>query len=875
MPVSIECPNCDAVLRVSEKQVGKKGKCPRCSTVFPLTETVLEVAKLPGGMVESRPAAPAQKPVPKVAPAAPAPAAMAPLQPMKTRVEEEDEDDSPYELAGASTKKAKTVKVREGALPSMGVNAKGVAEAAAPTRRTLTPAQILSAFDEEIEPVRPSVMYRVWIVLVAFIMLLLPIVYACLVALVIAGLVYHAVHDIAIFQMAGNGRGAFKVALVLYVTPLVVGAVVVGFMLKPFFAKPAKRQKQRELDPSNEPLLFAFVDGVCTTVNAPRPARIAVDCQVNASAHREGGFLGLIGGDLVLTVGLPLAAGLDLKQFAGVLAHEFGHFAQGAGMRLSMLIWKVNRWFARVVYERDEWDQTLENWVQSGEIWIKLLGLVAKLAVWLTRRVLWVLMMVGHMASSFLSRQMEYDADRYKARMIGAEAFAGAMRRVQVLSLAENGAYADLRTSWQQQRLPDNFPKLVVANVPQIPPPMLEAFEESMENARTGLFDTHPALKDRIANAEAEAPEGGIFDLKGPATELFRDFDGAAKQATYAFYRTMLGPQIKEDQLFAVAELVESQAVTMEGFSAANRFFLGALNATRALPLPASYPSAPENAARAKQALEQARATLQAQREKAREADKQEDNARAACVQAETAWTLLKAGCSISARQYGLEKATLPAAEAAKAKTEAALKALDEAYAPFSMASARRMALALGILELEAVRKRVPDAEDRREEAQSVFPCAALIGRSLNPELAALIRAQQVLVSLIQMFQSRGQAKAQELVNPMLRAGEALRVAIEALRWKIPPSAEYPFEHAQYDITLARYVLPAVTPDKENLSALLDASGEAIERVVGLFQRSLGRLAVTAEEVEKALGLPAIEFEEDQPEEDEEESDEE
>ena len=55
---------------------------------------------------------------------------------------------------------------------------------------------------------------------------------------------------------------------------------------------------------------------------------------------------------MVLLIGLPLAAGLSLRQFAGVLAHEFGHFSQGFGMRLTYVIRSINIWFMRVVYER-------------------------------------------------------------------------------------------------------------------------------------------------------------------------------------------------------------------------------------------------------------------------------------------------------------------------------------------------------------------------------------------------------------------------------------------------------------------------------------------------------------------------------------------
>ena len=56
------------------------------------------------------------------------------------------------------------------------------------------------------------------------------------------------------------------------------------------------------------------------------PKRIDLDCQLNAAASLRRGALSLFGNDLVLTIGLPLVAGLNVQQFAGVIGHEFGHF---------------------------------------------------------------------------------------------------------------------------------------------------------------------------------------------------------------------------------------------------------------------------------------------------------------------------------------------------------------------------------------------------------------------------------------------------------------------------------------------------------------------------------------------------------------------
>lgn len=64
---------------------------------------------------------------------------------------------------------------------------------------------------------------------------------------------------------------------------------------------------------------------------------------------------------------MPLVSGLTLRQLAGVLAHEFGHFAQGTGMRVTYVIRWVNHWFARVVYERDAWDVRLQRWSEDTD----------------------------------------------------------------------------------------------------------------------------------------------------------------------------------------------------------------------------------------------------------------------------------------------------------------------------------------------------------------------------------------------------------------------------------------------------------------------------------------------------------------------------
>ena len=126
MPIRVDCPSCRASFRVGEEHAGKRGKCPRCK------EPIL---------------------VP--------PAARAPAPP-----EVEPEEPEEYALANAPTAGAAARKVAA-------ATAKGPRDDR-PTRPTRTPVQILAAFRGEIRPVRPTLLYRLWILIVAAVMVLLP-----------------------------------------------------------------------------------------------------------------------------------------------------------------------------------------------------------------------------------------------------------------------------------------------------------------------------------------------------------------------------------------------------------------------------------------------------------------------------------------------------------------------------------------------------------------------------------------------------------------------------------------------------------------------------------------------------------------------------
>ena len=171
----------------------------------------------------------------------------------------------------------------------------------------------------------------------------------------------------------------------------------------------------------------------------------------------------MFGNDLVLTIGLPLVANLSAAEFGGVVAHEFGHFTQSLGMRLSYIIRSVNFWFMRVIYESDAWDEALEQWAQEIEDGrVAIIVWTAQIGVVFARLILRILMYIGLLIGGFMLRQMEYDADAWEVKLAGSETFERTQRKLATLSAAMELTYKQIHERWQRTRmLPDNLSEML------------------------------------------------------------------------------------------------------------------------------------------------------------------------------------------------------------------------------------------------------------------------------------------------------------------------------------------------------------------------------------------------------------------------------
>ena len=721
----------------------------------------------------------------------------------------------------------------------------GVASSEGLTERS---RKFLNAISGPIESVKTPITYRLALLLSAIVMVLLPIVYlaiACAFAYVVY---FHATHSIGMFERV-RGRGVILVAIV-YVAPLVAGVTAVVFMFKPLFSRAPKQDEPSSLERGKEPVLFAFVDRLCDSVHAPRPKQINVDCQVNASASFRRGWLSmLLGNDLTLTIGLPLVSDMNVRQLGGILAHEFGHFAQGGGMRLSYIVRTISHWFTRVVYERDEWDVNLKRWSEENDIRIGIIFYLARGCVWLTRKVLWVLMMIGHGLSGLLLRQMEFDADRHEVRFSGSEIIEPTTRRLHELMVAHGMAYNELSMAMSEGRLADDIVRLMSVQAEDLPDDVDKHIDEQISEGKTGWLDTHPCDRERIASGLKEnAP--GVFHLEAPARQLFSDFDAVCRVATTRMYKAALGTEFKAASIRPVEEVIAATMSQKNAAKAIDQYILKGWSSLEPIKLsndavPAPEEGAAEVIAQIRKLRDRMATEVEAQIQVIEKMD-EADSVLTQCAQADL---LLEGRLGFKADTFSHD---LTSASLVNMASESFNRVLNESgshYRRFLAVATDRLWATLSLLRDAGAKERLDEADSLREECD----------RTLLPALRKLMKLRVKVMELRadqQRFMMGLQVLTSGVDSPELYGlADKLKRSIRGQLRELLAAAEdheYPFQHLEADMSVGRFLVPKM-PGIDDFGGCFDAASTALDGFGQLYVRCFGRLCEIALLIEESV----------------------
>ena len=239
---------------------------------------------------------------------------------------------------------------------------------------------------------------------------------------------------------------------------------------------------------ADAPRLFKLIDEVRRRCGGPAPDVVLIDGELNAAIVQQP-RLGLLGWHRdTLILGLPLLMGLDTRQLAGVIAHEFGHF-KGAHGKLGAWIYRTRRSWVKLALTRER------ARVQAG---------IADAAL----QLFFGAFFPRFNARAFvLARQQEYEADRVAHEVAGAPACAGGL----------------IALTLQSRYLEECFWPRVHAGAAESPQPpaaphagMQAALRSALCHPDAGAWlrdgmkrlpdpaDTHPSMRDRLEFAQVK-----------------------------------------------------------------------------------------------------------------------------------------------------------------------------------------------------------------------------------------------------------------------------------------------------------------------------------------------------------------------------------
>lgn len=242
----------------------------------------------------------------------------------------------------------------------------------------------------------------------------------------------------------------------------------------------------QQLLPADAPQLFGVIDRIRRKVRGPRIHRVVINDEFNAAIFRAP-RLGILGWHRnTLIIGLPLMQALSRRDFAAILAHEYGHLSREHG--------RLDTW---IYHSRMLWAQVQAGFQPDDSFIEKLL----------TRFLRWYIPLFQ--AYSFVqARRDEYEADRIAANVVGRQTMADAL-----IAQAIRGRFIEERFWQELWKRADHTPQppflphasmRTALKLGLAPEDARRWFDEAMLNY-TSTQDTHPCLRDRILNLDTSA----------------------------------------------------------------------------------------------------------------------------------------------------------------------------------------------------------------------------------------------------------------------------------------------------------------------------------------------------------------------------------
>lgn len=272
------------------------------------------------------------------------------------------------------------------------------------------------------------------------------------------------------------------------------GAILLSlFPKKITFEPPGPALKEQQ-----HPELFELIRSVAKETNQPMPEYVYLIAEFNAFVSQVS-ITKNNNDERIMGIGLPLLKEMNISEFKGIIAHEFGHYLSGD-----------TEYGAKIYQTRLSIQQT----IMALESKAKLLKAPF---IWYGNKFLEI--------TNSISRNQEFNADRIAAKVAGKNAVTSALKKLtskaaafdyfvstEMIPLIESEVYAPILDGY------DRFQR-----VEYVQEQIETITKEELARKRPDKFDTHPATSVRISTVNELPFDDAVINEQSAISLIYFD----------------------------------------------------------------------------------------------------------------------------------------------------------------------------------------------------------------------------------------------------------------------------------------------------------------------------------------------------------------
>ena len=302
-----------------------------------------------------------------------------------------------------------------------------------------------------------------------------------------------------------------------------------------------KKQPKVLMKKHYAPKLFQFFESLSEYIGCKKPNEFYVTNETNISITFVDGIAGMFSGKTALLIGMPLVAGMSLQQFSGMVAREYGHFAQGRAVYIRFTINAINKWLYARAYKKDKIDEKIESYLKDHEVmtFLSIICQIVKFGFRLPRWIFQFLYKISLRCSYDLSRKFEFDADRYEVNVTGSSVFEQNAINLQVLNLSKNQVDKIILQKFHDTATVFEDIPLAVANIAKKYDEKAKQRIQKRMRIILEVWSANPADHERVVLSQQRNEQGLDIPLI-PAAKLFGNVAVLNKKVSRQYYREYL-----------------------------------------------------------------------------------------------------------------------------------------------------------------------------------------------------------------------------------------------------------------------------------------------------------------------------------------------